>query len=157
MHFSTALIFTSITTVLAAHGDATGPGSGMAMSAASSWISGYSLSASSMYPITGLTATTKVKGKDDMTTTSVGTYSMVRESGDKSKGNSTMVAASTTSTKASSVISGSTTAAVALSTKASLTATTTGTAAAQATTNAAAAKGWSAAAGLAAIAGLVMA
>lgn len=146
MRFSTTLIFTSITTVLAAHAEQV---SSMAMSAASSWISGYSLSASSMYPITGLPAPTKAK--DDMTTTSVGTFTMAQGK------NSTMSAASTKSTKASAASSGSTTTTVSSSTKTSLAATTTGTAAAQATTNAAAANGWSAAAGLAAIAGLVMA
>ncbi|KAE9966699.1 hypothetical protein BLS_006860 [Venturia inaequalis] len=160
MHFSTSLILTSITTVLASHSDNTVPSnigdqaSSMAMSAASSWITGYSLSASSIYPVTGLTVTTKVNGKDDMTTTSVGTYTMAHESGDM---NSTVSGVSKTSTMAPLVTSGSTTATVSLSTKASLTDTTTGTAAAQVTTNAAANNAWSAAAGLAAIAGLVIA
>ncbi|QDS72980.1 hypothetical protein FKW77_008768 [Venturia effusa] len=156
MHFSITLLFFSITTVLAARDDGSGPGDGggqgssMAMSAASSWITGYSLSASPMYPITGLTITTNVNGKDDMTTTSVGTFTISHESGGRSMGmNSTMPAVSMTGTRVPAVTSGST--------AASLAATTTGTAAPQVTTNAAVKNAWSAAAGLAAIAGLVMA
>lgn len=157
MHFSTTLIFTTITTVLAAHGDSSGPGNGGSsawpMSAASSWITGYSVSASSIYPVTGLTA--KNNNKDDVSTSAVATYTMAMSSHITST-----ATASTASTKSASVALGSATADTAsLSSKALLsgTATTTGTAAAQATTNAGSTMRWSAAAGLAAIAGLVIA